>query len=197
MKKNKFQIKRETTYQMLLEAGMKCFAEKGYAATTLNDIVARTGQTKGAFYGHFTNKEQFFTHVLDHQIEMVRGWNDIPEQYNPANATLEEVIVMTLTRLVHMLGVDNWITVLIDFYQQTRQEPELQTLLRQKYGVWISEIEVLVGNLQERGWIAPDKDVRQIAMQVIAFNEGYTIFSALFGGTDQNVLIKGLVKLMS
>ncbi|MFX3632375.1 MAG: TetR/AcrR family transcriptional regulator [Candidatus Pristimantibacillus sp.] len=196
--KNKFQLKREATYQLLLEAGMKCFSEKGYAATTLGDIVARTGHTKGAFYGHFTSKEQLFMHVLDYQLQLTNGWTDIPKQFNPADTTLEEMISITLTRLEQMLkGGDKWIVVLIDFYQQTKHDPEVHGMLKEKYRKWIAGIEALVITLQEQGWIPPDKDARLIAMQVIAFNEGYAVFSLLFGGTDPQAHIKGLVKLMS
>ncbi|NQX61314.1 TetR/AcrR family transcriptional regulator [Paenibacillus qinlingensis] len=198
MTKNKFQLKREATYQLLVEAGMMCFSEKGYAATTLGDIVARTGHTKGAFYGHFTSKEMLFMHVLNYQIQITDGWAEIPKQFNPKDTSLEEVLSITLTRLGQMLkGLDKWIVVLIDFYQQTKHDPEIHSMLKHKYREWIAGIEALVNTLQVQGWIAPDKDVRLIAMQVIAFNEGYAVFSLLFGGTDPIAHIKGLVKLMS
>lgn len=197
MKKNKFQLKREATYKMLLEAGMKCFSEKGYASTTLGDIVARTGHTKGAFYGHFDSKEQLFFHILDYQFEITKGWSKVPLDYSPANTSLEEVITLTLTRLGQMLNVDNWIVVLADFYHQVKQHPEYQEKLKEKYREWVAGIEDLVAVLQEKGWISKDKDTHMIAVQVIAFNEGYTLFSTLFGGSNPQALIQGLVKLMS
>ncbi|MDG0809838.1 helix-turn-helix domain-containing protein [Cohnella rhizosphaerae] len=126
-KKNKFQLKREATYRLLVEAGWHCFAEKGYASTTLSDIVARTGHTKGAFYGHFQSKEQLFMHVLDFQIERTDGWWDIPRDYSPSDFTLEEVIGFTLVRLGElMMGIDNWIVTLVDFYQQTKRDEAMQ-----------------------------------------------------------------------
>jgi AcrR family transcriptional regulator len=198
MKKNKFQLKRESTYQQLLEAGLKCFSAKGYASTTLGDIVELTGHTKGAFYVHFKSKEQLFLHVLDYQMQVTNGWTDVPKEYSPEDTTLEEVITIVLTRLGEMLkGVDNWIVVLTDFYQQTKADPIIQSALKQKYREWVEGIEKLIVVLQEKGWISPDKDSVLIARQVIAFNEGYTLFSVLFGGTDAKVLIQGLVKLMS
>ncbi|MFC5471844.1 TetR/AcrR family transcriptional regulator [Cohnella suwonensis] len=198
MKKNKFQLKREATYKLLLEAGHKCFSEKGYAATTLGDIVARTGHTKGAFYGHFDSKEQLFFHILDYQFEMTKGWTKVPLEYSPADTTLEEVITITVTRLGQMLnGVDNWIIALIDFYQQVKHNPEYLNKLHEKYGQWVAGIEDLVKVLQQQGWIPKEKDPHMIAVQVIAFNEGYTIFSTLFRGANVQALLSGLVKLMS
>ncbi|SDD51248.1 transcriptional regulator, TetR family [Paenibacillus sp. UNCCL117] len=196
-KKTKFQLKREATYRQLLDAGMKCFAEKGFASTTIADIVARTGHTNGAFYVHFRTKEQLFLQVLDYQLEITEGWSDVPKAYSPTTTTLEEVIVITLTNLGNkLMGVENWIVALADFYQQTKRDPDILSAFRAKYGQWIAGIENLVRNLQGQGWIEKERDSRLIAMQIIAFNEGYSVISALFGQADHRVLVQGLVKLL-
>ncbi|WP_127587882.1 TetR/AcrR family transcriptional regulator [Paenibacillus koleovorans] len=197
MKKNKFQLKREATYKLLLEAGMQCFSEKGYTATSLGDIVARTGHTKGAFYGHFESKEEMFIHIMNYQLELTKGWTDIPRQYDPAHTSLEEVMTATLTGLAEMLkGKSNWILVLVDFYQHTRHNPDMEAIFKEKYREWVAGIERLVVVLKEQGFISHDKDTKLIAMQIIAFNEGFTTFSVLFGSSDPRVLIQGLVKLL-
>ncbi|MBW7476700.1 TetR/AcrR family transcriptional regulator [Paenibacillus oenotherae] len=198
MIKNKFQLKREATYRQLLEAGMKCFSAKGFSSTTIGDIVAQTGHTNGAFYVHFKTKEQIFLQVLDYQMQITSGWTDVPKAYSPADTTLEEVVAITLARLDEMLqGVDNWIVVLADFYQHTRENPEIQSLLREKYRDWVSGIEQFIRVLQLQGWIPKEKDTLLTAKQVIAFNEGFTVFSKLFGETDMKAHIQGLVRLMS
>ena len=160
--------------------------------------MARTGHTKGAFYGHFKSKEELFFHVLDYQIQQTQGWTDVPIQYSPADTTLEEVIRLTVVNLAEKLqGVDNWIVILVDFYLQTKHHPEYSEKLKEKYGLWISEISTLVRVLQVRGWVSQDKDIHLTSMQVIALNEGYTIFSILFGGVNDQALVQGLVRLLS
>lgn len=177
---------------------MKCFSANGFTSTSIADIVSQTGHTSGAFYVHFKTKEELFLHVLDYQLQITSGWTDVPKAYSPEETTLEEVVTITLTRLNEMLrGVDNWIVVLADFYQHTNKDPEIQNLLREKYRVWVSGIEQFIRVLQEQGWISKDKDARVTAKQVIAFNEGFTVFSKLFGETDTNALLQGLVRLMS
>ncbi|WP_308638001.1 TetR/AcrR family transcriptional regulator [Paenibacillus silvisoli] len=198
MIKNKFQLKRESTYQLLIEAGMKCFSEKGYTATTISDIVEQTGQTKGAFYGHFESKEQLFMHILNDQVDMTAGWTDIPKQFNPAETTLEEVMRATLTGLASMLAsCPNWILVLVDFYQHSKHDPVMNGMLKDKYREWVAGVETLVIVLKEKGWISHNKDTRRIAMQIIAFNEGFIVSSVLFDGFDEQALIEGLVKLLA
>ncbi|HEX6425808.1 MAG TPA: TetR/AcrR family transcriptional regulator [Acidimicrobiales bacterium] len=46
--------------QQLLEAAARLFAEQGYAATRVVDIVDAAGVAKGLFYWYFDNKEALF-----------------------------------------------------------------------------------------------------------------------------------------
>jgi AcrR family transcriptional regulator len=48
----------------LIAAGRALFAEPGFAATTLEDIVVRAGVTRGGFYHHFASKEALFEAVF-------------------------------------------------------------------------------------------------------------------------------------
>jgi AcrR family transcriptional regulator len=45
------------TREHLLEVAATAFAEHGYAATSMSDLVQRAGVTRGAFYFHFDSKE--------------------------------------------------------------------------------------------------------------------------------------------
>lgn len=56
MPRNKYP---EETVQIILDAALKLFAEKGYEETTILDIVSEMGGlTRGAFYHHFKSKEE-------------------------------------------------------------------------------------------------------------------------------------------
>jgi AcrR family transcriptional regulator len=48
----------------ILSAALDCFAERGYAATRLEDVAARAGVTKGTTYLYFRNKEELFKAVV-------------------------------------------------------------------------------------------------------------------------------------
>jgi TetR/AcrR family transcriptional regulator, transcriptional repressor for nem operon len=52
----------------LLDAALKVIRSKGYSATTLDDICAAAGVTKGSFFHHFSGKE-------DLALAAVRHWN--------------------------------------------------------------------------------------------------------------------------
>lgn len=54
----------EATRKALLDAARDLFGARGYAETSLDQIVAAAGVTKGALYHHFGGKEQLFREVF-------------------------------------------------------------------------------------------------------------------------------------
>ena len=54
----------------LLDAALQVIRSKGYSATTIDDICAAAGVTKGSFFHHFSNKEEL-------AIAATRHWNEV------------------------------------------------------------------------------------------------------------------------
>ncbi|QUF03816.1 MFS transporter [Actinosynnema pretiosum subsp. pretiosum] len=69
----------------LLSAALSAFAENGYATSTLADISARAGLTRGAAYHHFTNKADLYaTAVGERWAEIGQGlWRPLREPGDP------------------------------------------------------------------------------------------------------------------
>jgi TetR/AcrR family transcriptional repressor of nem operon len=55
-----------STKEKLLDAGQRLMLERGFTATTLDEICAEAGLTKGSFFHYFKGKEEFGAAVLDH-----------------------------------------------------------------------------------------------------------------------------------
>ena len=62
----------ETTTQQLVAAGRDLFARKGFAGTSIDDIVQAAEVTRGALYHHFKSKEELFEEVF-HREEQALG----------------------------------------------------------------------------------------------------------------------------
>jgi TetR/AcrR family transcriptional regulator, transcriptional repressor for nem operon len=54
----------------LLDAALQVFRTKGYTATTVDDICATAGVTKGSFFHHFKGKEEL-------AVESTRYWTEV------------------------------------------------------------------------------------------------------------------------
>ena len=55
----------EETRLALVAAATELFGKQGYAATSVDEIVARAGVTKGALYHHYSDKESLFRAVFE------------------------------------------------------------------------------------------------------------------------------------
>lgn len=53
----------------IIEAAMACFTRKGYTNTTMDDIVAESGLSKGAIYWYFHSKDDLFTTAMTSLFE--------------------------------------------------------------------------------------------------------------------------------
>jgi TetR/AcrR family transcriptional regulator, cholesterol catabolism regulator len=63
-----------------IETAMKLFAEKGYYSTSIQDIVDAWGISKGAFYHHFSSKEDLMLAIIQHHFEkMMESFTVIPQ----------------------------------------------------------------------------------------------------------------------
>lgn len=59
------QASKAETREALIRAGMSLFSEKGVDVPSLDAICARAGFTRGAFYVHFRNRDDFLAAVID------------------------------------------------------------------------------------------------------------------------------------
>ena len=65
---------RDQTRQRLLDAAQAVFTQKGFGASSVEDVAADAGYTRGAFYSNFSSKAELLLEVLkrDHDTIMAR-----------------------------------------------------------------------------------------------------------------------------
>ncbi len=61
------------TRDRILAASMEVFASKGYHGAIVDDIVAASGTSKGAFYHYFPSKQGIFLALMDELATLVEG----------------------------------------------------------------------------------------------------------------------------
>ncbi len=63
--------KAEQTKQFIIEKAAPIFNKKGFAATSMSDILEATGLAKGGVYGNFDSKEEIALMAFDYANEQV------------------------------------------------------------------------------------------------------------------------------
>ncbi len=84
MGNSKKEAQGQATHDNLLTAAREEFGTHGYADTAVDAIVRRAGVTKGAFYHHFSGKDELFLHVFeDVKKELSRGAFIVHKDHKP------------------------------------------------------------------------------------------------------------------
>ncbi|MBM7505587.1 TetR/AcrR family transcriptional regulator [Agromyces aurantiacus] len=68
---------RQARRSEIAAAALRCFAAKGFRGTSMSDIIAASGLSAGAIYGHYASKEELFfaaaQQVLSARSEELEG----------------------------------------------------------------------------------------------------------------------------
>jgi AcrR family transcriptional regulator len=86
--------RKEARPTEILAAALALFAERGFAATRLDDVALRAGVTKGTLYLYFPNKEELFEAVVRQALVPNIEWGEalLDKPDEPAALLLERLM---------------------------------------------------------------------------------------------------------
>jgi AcrR family transcriptional regulator len=116
--------KRERTYEELISAAERLFVERGFHASTVDEIAFEAGYTKGAVYSNFDSKEDLFFAVYERRAEKaVAEIEEVLRENGPA-AGLELLASDAARRRGG--AEDGWLAVFFEFWAHVVRRPELR-----------------------------------------------------------------------
>ncbi len=118
----------------IIKAALTCFARKGYHQTTMDDIVAESGLSKGGVYWHFKSKRDLFTATITHAFG---GSPDVLEASlleSTASAT-EQVYALLdfFTQMMVSGPLLETVPIILEAWSQNVRDPEMQELSAQVF----------------------------------------------------------------
>jgi AcrR family transcriptional regulator len=113
--------RKAQTRDELLAAGDRLFRERGFHGTSLDQVAASAGYTKGAVYSNFASKEDLFLAIYERRVEEALVRNTTALEGATADAPLE------LTREVLSNSDPGWMAVFFEFWAHVLRNPELRT----------------------------------------------------------------------
>lgn len=160
--------------ERLLIAAVQLFARKGYAGTSVREIVEAAGVTKPVLYYYFRNKEGIFHAMMQEAIAAHRALLD---EVRRAGGTATDRIVLLMDR-VYTLALENALAVrAIDaiYYGPHEDAPDFD--FTQFHG----EFEALLRGLVEEAVASgelPEGDVDEMVLALVGgFIAGKTSFA--------------------
>lgn len=131
----------------LIKQSISLFVEKGYSATSIQDIVDTVGVTKGSFYYHFKSKEALLMHIQSFYIDdLVKRQKGIIETGRSAREKLVKVVELLIND-IEKQGAAGRV-----YYREIRHlTPENAVVIREKRAQFRDNIENIVQEGIENG----------------------------------------------
>ncbi|HLZ55882.1 MAG TPA: TetR family transcriptional regulator [Ktedonosporobacter sp.] len=118
------------TREQLLEAALPIFREKGYGATTLDDIARKAGTTRGAIYWHFGGKAELFNTMVREQYN--RSVADFITIFKMDSAPVEKLRTLLVKMISYPEEDSDYRTMLELVSWKTEAFPELAEGIQEK-----------------------------------------------------------------
>ena len=153
-------VKLNKTKRKIFETSMKLFAEKGYDATSIEEITATVGVEKGTLYYHFSSKEEILNFLIEEGIKLLQNSVDIKTAKH--NNYIDKIKAIVLIQIKIVAKYENIITILLSQFWGTKERnKKCQDLIYQ----YIGKIEKIVQEGIEKGEIKKG-DTRAIASEI-------------------------------
>lgn len=175
---------RAARRHQIAQAALRCFARTGFQATSMADIIAESGLSAGAIYGHYKSKDELIelavSEVLDArflEVAEARRRDPLPR---PA-----DVVRMLVSGLVQQIGD---LQLLVQVWGQVPINPALRSTaarigrrVQQMFADYLAEWYARSSGLDPA---AAEARGERFAPLYVGVVQGYVVQSVLFEGFD-------------
>jgi AcrR family transcriptional regulator len=161
----KHQQRTEATRRALVEAGRKIFARDGFEASRIEDIAGATGHTRGAFYAHFSSKEDLFFALFEQESsERLRELRSVLEKCADSSGRLRALRRFYVSRVSDR----QWVMLALEFKLFALRHPKLRARLarthrRIRESLKLELISHLIPELMKSG--RESRELRRVALE--------------------------------
>ena len=171
------------TKRKIFETSMKLFAQKGYDATSIEEITANVGVAKGTLYYHFSSKEEIFEFLIGEGVKLLK--NSIEIKTEKLSNSLDKIKAIVLIQIKVLVKYEDFMTIVLsEIWGNTSR-----SMLCQKYIFeYIQEIEQIVKEGIQKGEII-DTDPNVVASGI----SGFTCSSLIYEKrSNKNISVQKL-----
>lgn len=182
--------RKEMTRELLLDAAIEVFAQKGYHGASLDDVADAAGFTKGAVYSNFTRKSDLFRALLEREA----GRHDQALAETVSRVPLELLPDVAAELLASPEADQETQTLLVEFWLAAARDSSLRAALLGTTDVVGAAFGAKLDEARER----PAFDGRELAVLFDALVTGLLMNRVLApGGGQPELLAKAMRKLLA
>lgn len=188
------QARAAATRQHLLEVAASTFAERGYAATSMSELVHRSGVTRGAFYFHFDSKAELalaaFRMKQQEFIDQLMVRLGTP----PPGQRATDLLLSALRVRAELLQGDPAFGCMRRLCTELRSDPGLGLHMAVFHTVPVSLFAGVIRQAQAEGDVRPDVPAERLARLIFAATVGVDELSQTFPADE---LVNDLIDVLA
>ena len=169
--------KGEQTRRKIVAAAAPIFNKRGYEGSSLSDLMEATGLKKGGIYRHFATKEELAAEAFDYTWEAAwdARWLHVDEKANG----IEKLKQLVANFIDHRSPVAGGCPILNTAIDADDGNPVLRAHVAKALRTWMTRLQNIVEQAQERGETQHRVDPKAVATLIIASLEGARMMSRI------------------
>lgn len=181
---------RAARRDQILEAAMLRFAEGGFHATGMAEVIAATGLSAGAVYRYFPSKEALIRAIVEERVldTAKEGFQRILDAGvdDPIEAVAAALAI--IDRVRDDEGVD-LTRVAVQAWAEAMRNPDIRDVARGAYETMRGYLAAVARRGQEHGRIPADADPNELAKPMLSLVMGYMLQGLIIGDVDTETYI--------
>lgn len=184
---------KQESRQRIMQAAFEAFGESGYSETSMDDIVKRSGLSKGTLYWHFKNKQELFLATI---AMVMKEWDEQLVLLADAEGSAEDRIRTFFSQAGATYGTNkNLIGLMVDAFFQSYQIEEAKTVIQDIYTQFVSHIgRIIQQGIDDGEFRAVDPHL--VAVSLLAGGDGVSIYALFEPGWDMPKALNTLTDLI-
>lgn len=179
----------------IIDCAFQIFSEKGYDATTMDDIVKLSGVSKGGIYHYFPSKEDVFFDIAEIRLSERQSLIKQMAEGRDFKSFLETYIHKVIKDLDQTEEVMK-AKFSFEFWSIVTRAPKLQQYAQRRFAGFYKDLESLFEESVKKGEISSKLDISAVGYVLIATLDGIIHTHAVMGIKASDAVIKSYTKAM-
>jgi AcrR family transcriptional regulator len=182
---------RQETREKVMAAAAAVFAEKGFAASSVEEITARAGFSRGAFYSNFSDKEDAFFALMDARME--RRVAEIAELMDQSTSPLDVFADLEAWSVRAADGEgSSRVQLFAEFRAHALRNDDARRRLAERERALRVQYERAIGGLFDAAGVTPPAPVARLALLVQVLDTFVPLQRALDPDVPEGFLFESL-----
>jgi AcrR family transcriptional regulator len=180
MSKPDKKTKAEKTRELIVQEAAVLFNQRGFAGTSMDDIMKATGLSKGGLYGNFKNKEEIAVEAFQHAVLKVR--NEVGNRTKVIENSLDKLKAVVYFYKERILDppVEGGCPIQNTAIDADDNNPILKDRVKQEMDEWIDRMVYTLQKGMRKGEVKMEINAREFATRFIGTLEGGIMLAQLY-----------------